>query len=329
MRRGDGRIAAVVATVALLAPSLFGPVPANPAASAEPRLRTVAESVQYVPLVSHRAKLVTRGYVAAEPVAEPSVPNPSHTPVLFLHGALLGAGCVGTNPAGVASALQSVLRRHHWTGRLLPVDYYCGDSGRGTVDIRGRARPTADTSITEISRLLAWYVYRHYSSKHVAVDIVGHSMGGLIMVDALKRVGQRGFPPYLLVRDAVTISAPFGGIPARKVCPLQCRQMEYGSGYLAALNHRAAAPHGSGGTQWTVLGGSPCDYIPAASTLALRGALAVDFASSVPECYTHVTYLADSSARQDLRTVIRIVTGARRTVTGPHALEWVYRALLR
>lgn len=327
-RRSDGRAGAavaVIASVVLLGPVLFGPLPARSDAPTTPA--TIAAADPVVPLPGHTRDLTAERQTIAV-AAKPATP-PTHTPVLFLHGALLGPGCVGTNPAGVASALHAVLARHHWTGKLLPVDYYCGDAGPGTVDIRNGTRPTADTSITDLANLLAWYVYRTYSSRGIAVDLVGHSMGGLIMRDALNRVGQRGFPPYLLVRDAVTISAPFGGIPSRAECPLQCRQMLFGSAYLAGLNATPTAPSGQGGTGWTVLGGSPCDYIPAESTLTLRGAMAVDFATNAPQCYTHVTYLSDTSARQDLRTVISAVSGARHTVTGPHALEWVYRGLIR
>lgn len=331
-RRSDGRAGAAVAVLAslvLLGPLLFGPLPARsdaPSPSPTPQPAAVA-AAPFVPVSTHDREVALERPVITPP-AKPVTP-PTHTPVLFLHGALLGPGCVGTNPAGVASALHAVLARHHWTGKLLPVDYYCGDAGPGTVDIRNGTRPTADTSITDIAGLLAWYVYRTYSSKGIAVDLVGHSMGGLIMRDALNHVGQHGFPPFLLVRDAVTISAPFGGIPARAVCPLQCRQMLTGSDYLAGLNAKPSAPSGQGGTGWTVLGGSPCDYIPAASTLSLRGAMAVDFAPKAAQCYTHVTYLSDTSARQDLRTVISAVSGAQHMVTGPHALEWVYRGLIR
>jgi pimeloyl-ACP methyl ester carboxylesterase len=222
-----------------------------------------------------------------------------------------------------------VLRRHHWTGALRPVAYYCSDTVRGAVDIRGAARPTADTSITDIARLLAWYVYRSYSSRGVAIDLAGHSMGGLIIRDALLHAGQRGFPPYLRVRDVVTISAPYAGLPARSVCPLQCQQMTYGSAYLADLSRSANPPQGRGGTTWTAMGGSPCDYIPAASTLALHAALRVDLSGPAPACYTHVSYLGDTSSARDMPATVTLPDGRVQHVTGPHSLEWVYQALLR
>lgn len=259
--------------------------------------------------------------------AAPAQPAPSSVPVLYLHGALLGSGCVGSDVTGPFAWLASVLHRHGWTGPARAVDYYCADQGRGAVDIRGSARPTADTSITDIAQLLAWYVYRGYSSHGVAVDLVGHSMGGLIISDALSHAGRPGFPPYLRVRDVVTISTPYDGIPARSTCPLQCRQMTSGSAYLANLP--TDPPQGRGGTSWTALGGSPCDYIPAASTLGLRGSLRVDLTGSASVCYTHVSYLSDASGARDVPATVTSPDGQVRRVTGPRPLEWVYQALLR
>ena len=259
----------------------------------------------------------------------PPAPAPSSVAVLFVHGALLGPGCVGTDVTGPTAFLAAVLRRHHWTGPVRGVDYYCADSGRGAADIRGSARPTADTSITDIAGLLAWYVYRTYSTRGVAVDLVGHSMGGLIIRDALAYTGRRGFPPYLLVRDVVTVSAPYTGIPARPSCPLQCRQMSYGSAYLTELSPAARPPQGRGGTTWTEIGGSPCDYIPAGSTLALPDALRVDLTGRAPACYTHVSYLSDTSAARDVPAIVTQPDGRVTHVTGPRPLEWIYQALLR
>ncbi|HEY2166541.1 MAG TPA: hypothetical protein VGH01_05220 [Jatrophihabitantaceae bacterium] len=269
------------------------------------------------------------GPVPRATTAHAAAPGPSTVPVLDLHGAILSPGCVGTDVTAPVAGLTTVLRRHGWTGPVRGVAYYCADSGRGAVDIRGTARPTADTNITDIAQLLAWYVYRSYSSHGVAVDLVGHSMGGLIIRDALAGAGKRGFPPYLRVRDVVTISAPYAGIPSRSICPLQCQQMAYGSAYLAGTSHSASPPQGRGGTMWTEIGGSPCDSIPAASTLALRGSLRVDLGDRTPVCYTHLGYLNDSSSARNLPATVTSPAGRVTRVTGPHSLEWVYQGLMR
>jgi pimeloyl-ACP methyl ester carboxylesterase len=249
--------------------------------------------------------------------------------VLYVHGVILGSGCVGTDVTGPVAELAAVLRRHHWTGPVRSVEYYCADSGRGAVDIRGTARPTADTSITDIASLLAWYVYRSYSSRGTSIDLVGHSMGGLIIRDALDHAGQRGFPPYLRVREVVTIATPYAGMPARSFCPVQCQQMSYGSSYLADLSRSASPPQGRGGTTWTEIGGSPCDNIPASSALAVPATLRIDLTSRAPVCYTHLGYLNDPSGARNVGATVTSPDGRVTHVNGPHSLEWVYQALVR
>jgi pimeloyl-ACP methyl ester carboxylesterase len=330
------RVALAVLLCLPLVVSATGPAGAFPdirgrAAAAPPRLLQLNQSSAAPALSDRTGDLRPTSPVRPIPpvTAQPVAPAPSSAPVLYLHGALLGPGCVGTDVTGPAGGLAAVLRRLHWTGPVHSVTYYCADSTRGAVDIRGAARPTADTSITDIARLLAWYVYRTYSSRGVAVDLVGHSMGGLIIRDALLHAGQRGFPAYLRVRDVVTISTPHTGIPTRASCPLQCQQMSYGSAYLAGLARPGGPPQGRGGTTWTEIGGSPCDYIPGESTLALGAALRVDLSGTAPTCYTHVSYLGDVSSARDLPATVTLPNGRVEHVTGPHALEWVYQALLR
>ena len=58
------------------------------------------------------------------------------------------------------------------------------------------------------------YVDSDYTNKGKPVDIVGHSMGGLIARVALlgSAQGWEGFPPKLNVDNVVTLSTPHQGV---------------------------------------------------------------------------------------------------------------------
>jgi pimeloyl-ACP methyl ester carboxylesterase len=113
-------------------------------------------------------------------------------------------------------------------------------------------------SIEAIGADLAWEIYDHFSRFRVSVDIVAHSMGGLVARAALTGVnkGLPTFPPYLYVEDAITLSTPHGGAPIGSFCPIapcprQVEEMQTNSSFLTWLED---TPEGATGTDWTLFG---------------------------------------------------------------------------
>lgn len=93
-------------------------------------------------------------------------------------------------------------------------------------------RPMSDEGavndpIEHLGCALAWYIYDTYTSKGIPVDVVAHSMGGLIIRDALGESGTavsgggcntpangnpNCFPPPLMVDAVATVGTPHGGL---------------------------------------------------------------------------------------------------------------------
>ncbi len=199
---------------------------------------------------------------------------------------------------------------------------------------------TNATDLRHIAYQLAWYVYDNHSSRDQWVDLVGYSMGGLIVRWALYQIaaGNPLFPPVLYVRDAVTISTPHRGLDDGwgnvSWCPggIQCSQMRPGSAFLDELNQFGLAPQGTGGTTWTAMGSRGCDIMTAEQATEMGDVHKIVFegAKKKPGCYTHTGYLADTSAARDLPATYRNPgdAGWTSTATGAHALSWLADVLL-
>lgn len=269
------------------------------------------------------------------------------TPVIMVHG-YSATPCPGSDVTRkVWGGAYLELVHTGWTGPLLPVSYYrCDTNG---VDITGygpsipagavaavtaaapRVGYTDDTHIQQLAHDLAWFVYDTYARSGRPVDLVGVSMGGLIIRDALYRVAvaDPDFPPYLYVPRAVTISTPHAGYLTLATngsfCggTVECDEFASDSPFILDLAAHGADPQGRGGTAWTVLGSSGgCDFVPAASTLAMPAARRVDYLSP---CYTHTTYLWDLGAADDA-TVRVAAPGSVTPVldrTAPRSLGWL------
>jgi hypothetical protein len=139
-----------------------------------------------------------------------------------------------------------------WSGPIAREWTYCYYSVDRNCDLLApgdRERP-----IKDLGADLAWEIYDHFSQYNVAVDVVAHSMGGLITRAALTGVerGDPDFPPYLYVEDVTTLSTPHRGAPAAVICQFrQCVDMRGSSEFLAWLED---TPQSAMGTNWTVVG---------------------------------------------------------------------------
>ena len=115
-----------------------------------------------------------------------------------------------------------------------------------------------DTDIRHLAWHLAHFL-RAYIPDDPPVDVVAHSMGGLIVRYALAK--QSGDWPALNLEDVITLGSPHGGVNfASWSGTVQGDQMEPESFFIGWLADNAANPQSAGGTEWTVMG-SAGDYI--------------------------------------------------------------------
>ncbi len=135
-------------------------------------------------------------------------------------------------------------------------------------------------SLYHLSCLFAWYIYNNFG-QHQGwnVEIVAHSMGGLIVHNAIYQVQYRSqlgtgntFPPTLgHISDVVTFNSPHAGHNLGYVrstaCNiiLQCKQMDPNNPFTQEMQSQRARNSQAGGTDWTLIG-SECDGLVGASS---------------------------------------------------------------
>lgn len=246
--------------------------------------------------------------------------NGRDKPIIFVHGLNPLAGAGYPCPASWGP-MQDAFRQWGWDGEpLVGVKYYAGDSFcEDDIDHHGshnahygnnrwwslgfnhdRLNPNShddDTPIEHLGYHLAWTVYDHYTSQGQPVDLVGHSMGGLIIRYALTKQEQRhpDFPPNLLVEDVVTLESPHDGVSLSIFCgwSKQCREMIPGSRFLNGLGEN---PQVGEGTEWTISGSYWDPLVPADSAVAMDAAHRVKYSWPL---YEHLRPLWDSSDTRD------------------------------
>jgi len=206
--------------------------------------------------------------------------TPAARPVYFIHGWNLNEN---TDCASTWGTMMQTFRTwaldDHLALAQVPfhtVGYYHGDKNCNTpIDASGdhskvpgpqvalagtqphrEGSHTINTPIEHLAYHLAWNIYNTYSSRGQPIDVVAHSMGGLLIRYALAATdrGVAGFPPYLLVEDVVTLGTPHGGSRAFAGPLIQVAEMKPGSSLLKSLEKRGFNPQGMGGTDWTAVG---------------------------------------------------------------------------
>ncbi|MDQ6661014.1 MAG: hypothetical protein M3Z24_08625 [Chloroflexota bacterium] len=103
--------------------------------------------------------------------------------------------------------------------------------------------------------------------------MVGHSMGGLIIRDAIYGVSthQSIYPPTLgSISDVVTFATPHGGIdpvrayfapchdPNKGYCT-EVSEMAQGGSFMNYMIRYESNPQAANGTDWTMMGDNQCD----------------------------------------------------------------------
>lgn len=232
--------------------------------------------------------------------------NPNQLPVLWVHGLInMLGGCAGIRADIQASTLKTQLTNQGYTGPFLGVAYYCGDSGSFTIrDCAGTYGQTYgnDVPIERLGLDLAWCIYNSYSAAGQYINIAGHSMGGLMIDEALTKAGTPGYPPYLLVQNVLTYSTPYNGTDraanTASWCGtyVQCKELAPGSDFVKALQLRTLPTS----VDWTTVGGGPADNVDSfASSSAVSAQHKVNYYSKTPTNYNHNTYFSDASTAHD------------------------------
>jgi putative serine esterase DUF676 len=275
----------------------------------------------------------------APPVRAWSPPDKATTPIIFVHGYNDGLGCPSVDE-NMWSVLKADLREDGWLGPQRAVGFYSCDKHVSTspndwIDLHGdhntyyskspcspvcsthengtsgHLSHNRNTDLRHLAYHLAWFIYDNYSKTGQDVQIVAHSMGGLIVRWMLyaeannATVGQGVFPPVLYAQDVYTISTPHNGTGYAFLGGFyQAQEMQTGSAFLNALNGSASGrnPQGTNGTDWTTMGNYPSDsdlVVTDTSAVHMDGGHKVLFSS--PR-YSHGGSLNDDSEAWDAHT---------------------------
>jgi pimeloyl-ACP methyl ester carboxylesterase len=179
--------------------------------------------------------------------------------------------------------LMAHYRWYGYRGSFHPVQYYRGDTACTDYFGAGNSpeimNATSSTKIQSVAKAFAWYVYDRFNRKGVPVNIVAHSMGGLVVRYAIDQVQRKkpGWPPYFVAPSVVTFGTPHDGIwlgPSFAGCRFsgdspQCRQMDRSSSFIEYLRDHARNPQGGYGTWWSVAGSHADDTVDEGSAVAM------------------------------------------------------------
>lgn len=211
------------------------------------------------------ALLLVAGITACEPR-----PPQKDRVVIFIHGySALGNG-VNCNSA--FGSLKNALRADGFTGTFVTIAFYDSDTNCD-YDLRSTDSSLDNSSSWKtLSKAFSRYVRDTYTSKGIMVDVVGHSMGGLIARGAVQgsTAGESGFSGPLLVEDVVTLAAPHAGAAWYSYLCLwgQCSQLKPGATDIKWMGTNGA-PQDADGVDWTVFGSTNDDTVPSDSALAM------------------------------------------------------------
>ncbi len=240
-------------------------------------------------------------------------------PILFIHGfnsnSQVDCGATWNTAIGYLQGSHGFNGQNlHWTGPMYKLGFYSKDTNC-TSNLTSEANEcsgyyagnegTNNEDIRHIACELAWYIYSNFTEYGQNVQVVAHSMGGLIIRWALHGVqaGVWPFPGLVYVQDVVTFSTPHGGVPEGSTiftcggCT-QGNEMQSGNQFMKDTYTYAQNPQGSGwGTDWTMIGGVAvynlgCDVISSSESTYMQGGHKSYFTSP---CYNHGGYLTDTS----------------------------------
>jgi PGAP1-like protein len=201
-------------------------------------------------------------------------------PILMIHGFNPGSS-INCNSGSEFGDIKEFARKSSFR-TMMTIGFYKNDTncddyvGRESSHCTNYADSgsddgTVNEDIRHVSCLIAWYIFDNFTSYGTSVDVIAHSMGGILIRQALFDTGNVSqLPPYLYVNNVVTAGSPHQGLTpfAAKImsgfkgCPGDCfqvAQMEADSDIMINLNdpnYRKGSgldPQGYGGTNWTTM----------------------------------------------------------------------------
>lgn len=255
---------------------------------------------------------------------EAAAPAELRKPIVYVHGFESdgGANCQQFNP------MKTFFENHapRFTSTHHTVAYYDRDTNCG-YDLsahgshsthfasghRGGAH-TTDTNIRHLGYHLAWFIWNRFSRDGKHVDVVAHSMGGLIARYAVAQAAHDhpDFPPNLLVDDIVTLGTPHNGPRALSsfgcavivFSPLQCDQMNGGSDFQSWLDDHAANPKPIQRTDWTTIGSDDDNHVASDSATGM-GANSTKVIYTTDSNIEHADFLDATRAVNDASVIYR------------------------
>jgi pimeloyl-ACP methyl ester carboxylesterase len=182
------------------------------------------------------------------------------TEMLLVHGygnAADGKDCNGSTWRNALRYYQDAGGRER--SSMTTIGYYKGDDPADCDAIVGDGAASNKRPIQDIARDLANYIDDEYTSQGRPVDIVAHSMGGLITRVALlgSAQGWKGFPGKLNVDNVVTLSTPHKGVSNPSANDdRQWNQMDPDSGFMDRLHAKGSGlgDDWASGTDWSLVG---------------------------------------------------------------------------
>ena len=298
-------------------------------------------------------------------------------PVVFIHGfsgSNPNGSSNGTDCAGTWGSAENYLRGTHtingqsvhWTGQFTTIGYYAGDTNCNVMlgsyashctNYNAGNQGTNNETLYHLACELDWYLWLTWSQYGRNVEIVTHSMGGLIArygIYQWTRHYNSNFTGIgnLYVQDVVTLDTPHGGVPVVSLFACgnctQFDEMQWPDAFMQEMYngtttngvfHPGQNPQGSGwGTDWTLMGsfgsnvGIPCDVLEYQHHTATYMAGGHKSGFYTP-CYNHGGFLTDTSDAGD--ATIDWCDGCAtdpsswtRWTQAPHALKHMLLALM-
>jgi hypothetical protein len=239
----------------------------------------------------------TVGLVGASP-ADARTDNKTKA-VLFVHG--YNPTSNSTDCGSDFDSMITNLRNQGFTGPMVKVGFYSGDVNCN-VNLRSYGSFGNSSSWKEIAKAFSKYIYAQYTSKGIAVDVVGYSMGGLITRGAVwgAQKAESGFSAPIDVEDVVTLGTPHNGAAWYSNLCLwgQCATLKPGATDIKWLQQNGN-PQGKFGTEFTTIGSNGDAVVPASS------AAYMSIPSARKVTYSNVPHTGSSNYMKNSTVVTR------------------------
>jgi hypothetical protein len=191
--------------------------------------------------------------------------------VLLVHG-FSPSSTPSTDCSSTWGQTISQLQGMGFTGPFVTIGFYNADTNCN-VQLHNYGSYSDGDSWKSVAKAFSWYVHDTYGTN--PVDVIGYSMGGLVVRGGLygAQSGASGFSPAINLADVVTMGTPHQGANWYvNFCPIigwtSCAAMAPGSTDLNWLNQNGN-PQGTQGTTWTNIGSNNDEVVPASSATSM------------------------------------------------------------